>query len=66
MRWYYICDACGSIVTIEDEQIPEGQAWECSDCGSNALWEFTNQENALQHSRHIQRLVRSGIMRRAT
>lgn len=64
-RWYYICDACGSIVTITAEPIPEGDVWECADCGSSAMWEFTNETNAMQHSRHIQRLVRSGLIRRA-
>lgn len=60
-RWYYICDACGSIVTIEAAPIPEDQAWSCADCGSDAMWEFSNEAHALQHSRHIQQLVRSGL-----
>lgn len=63
--WYYICDACGSIVTIEAQPIPEGVDWECADCGSNAMWEFTRQDAAMQHSRHIQALHRSGLIHKA-
>jgi DNA-directed RNA polymerase subunit RPC12/RpoP len=65
-RWYYICDHCGNVVTIEASPIPEGQSWECADCGSSALWEFESKENALQHSRHIQRLVKSALFRRVS
>jgi DNA-directed RNA polymerase subunit RPC12/RpoP len=54
-RWYYICDACGSIVTIEAAPIPEDQTWACADCGSDAMWEFTDKDNALRHSEHIKR-----------
>lgn len=64
-RWYYICDACGSIVTITSEAIPEDQAWSCADCGSEAMWEFTNKEHALQHARHISSLARSGLIHKA-
>lgn len=62
--WVYVCDHCGSIVTIEAAPIPEETAWECDDCGSNAMWEFTSKEAAMQHSRHITSLVRSGLVRR--
>lgn len=62
--WYYICDHCGSIITITAAPIPEGEEWECDDCGSTAIWEFDNQENAMQHSRHIERMAASGLFRR--
>ena len=68
-RWYYICDHCGSIVNITvnitDAPIPEDENWECADCGSSAMWEFTNEGNAMQHAEHIRRLVASGLVRRS-
>ncbi len=61
MSYYYICDACGSFVTITDAAIPDGQDWVCAGCGSSRMWEFTNQRNALAHSEHIHRVTRSGL-----
>jgi DNA-directed RNA polymerase subunit RPC12/RpoP len=65
MTYYYICDACGSIVTITDEAIADDSGWECADCGSSAMWEFTDEEKAMAHSRHIHDGLRSGLFRRA-
>lgn len=59
-RYYYICDACGDLVTIEDEPVADESGWEC-DCGSHALWEFTDKRAALKHAEHIRRLVRSRL-----
>ena len=61
MSWYYICDSCGNIVTIEAQPIPEGQNWSCDECGSNALWEFPDKAPALAHAEHIRRIVRSRL-----
>jgi DNA-directed RNA polymerase subunit RPC12/RpoP len=63
-RWYYICDHCGSIVNITDAPIPEDENWECADCGSSAMWAFTDARNAMAHAEHIRGLVRSGLVRR--
>jgi DNA-directed RNA polymerase subunit RPC12/RpoP len=65
-RWYYVCDRCGSLVTIEAAPIPEGEEWECADCGSGAVWEFTNKANALAHGNHIRRGYKSGLFRSAS
>jgi rRNA maturation endonuclease Nob1 len=62
--YYYICDGCGNVVTITEAPIPEGQAWQCDECGSEALWEFTDKTNAINHSEHIRRIVQSGLFRR--
>jgi hypothetical protein len=61
--WYYICDHCGNLVTIEAAPIPEDQEWACDECEGSALWEFTNQAHAMQHARHIQAAVRTGLFR---
>lgn len=65
--YYYVCDACGNIVTIADQAIPEGESWECDECGGTALWEFTGEagkHHALNHSAHIRDALRTGLFRR--
>ena len=64
-HWYYVCDSCGNIVTITDTPIPEGESWECGECGSSAMWEFPRASAAVAHAEHIRTLVRSGIVKRA-
>jgi len=64
VSYYYICDRCGNLVTVESEAIPDGQDWECDACGSHALWEFPNKDHALAHGAMIaRRASRSGIFR---
>lgn len=60
-RYYYICDACGDLVTIEDEAIADDSGWQCSKCGSHALWEFTDKAAAMTHAERIQAIVRSRL-----
>ena len=52
--YYYICDNCGSIADIATAPHPGDVTWACGDCGSEALWEFTDKDKALLHGRHIQ------------
>ena len=66
MSYYYICDRCGNLVTIEEQPIPEGQDWECDQCHGSAMWEFTDKDKALAHAEHIARGARSGIFRGAS
>jgi len=54
VAWYYICDACGSIADIGDRHPEDGPAWACADCGSTALWEFADKDEAVLYSRQIQ------------
>ncbi len=66
MSYYYICDACGSIVTITAEPIPENDEWACADCGAHRMWEFTNKHSALAHAEHIRGVVKSGLFHSAS
>lgn len=52
-EWYYICDKCGNIVTIEAAPLKNQGSWLCDECGASALWEFDNRTNALIHSATI-------------
>jgi hypothetical protein len=54
MTVYYICDNCGSVADISEEPHPPTPLWVCGDCESTAVWEFTDKDKALLHSRHIQ------------
>jgi hypothetical protein len=58
-RWFYICDKCGDLVTIEAAPLPHSTYWVCDKCGCTSLWEFDDEAKALQHSRDIQHKARS-------
>lgn len=65
-KWYYVCDSCGDL-TARDSQIPQPcYDWKCSECGSSAAWEFPRHREALEHSRHIQSGVNSGLFRKVS
>jgi hypothetical protein len=63
---YYVCDNCGCLVTVTDGPIPEGEQWNCDECGSERAWEFTDKQAAYDHGAHIQRGTASGVFRQLT
>ena len=59
-RLHYVCDHCGLYFVREQSSMlecPNGQ------CQSTRLWEFTRQDKALEHAKHVQR--GSGLFRSA-
>ena len=62
-RVHFVCDACGLYFMREPASMMECPNGECQ---STALWQFTRKDNALQHARHIQDGIRSGLFRRAS
>jgi len=63
--FYYVCDRCGNRTTFA-KAIPEDDTdWRCTECGGDAVWEFTDVSAADHHSRHIRRVSKSRIFRHA-
>lgn len=60
---HYVCDRCGLYFTHEPASMMECPNGECQ---SPALWEFPSKDAALQHARHIQNGLRSGLFRRVS
>ena len=56
----YVCDTCGLYFVKEQAALIECPNGECQ---SARVWEFARKEKALQHARHIQDGIRSGLFR---
>lgn len=62
-NYFYVCDRCGDVITIEAAPILEGVLWECEKCGGSAVWEFASSRHALEHAAHISAMYRDGVHR---
>lgn len=60
---HYVCDRCGHYFSREPASMMECPV---ADCQSASLWEFNRKDAALQHSRHIQLGLSSGLFRSAS